>query len=473
MHGFLIDSARAMERPNYYRRVLRFMADQGLDTVLWHFNDDQGCSLVFDHLPQAASPHALSKDQMRELIAYAHGLGLEVIPELATYGHTRYITTLPEYAHLREGDAEYSGICPVLPETRALLAKLIEEVADLFESDWLHVGMDEVVVGSHPATAEALKHRTAGQLYVEHARFVHQQVTAHGKRMIMWGDHLVAEPALLDELPRDIVVAPWYYSPNAEASLVRPMLSRGFDVLLCGALSCSPQGFLPGEANTLPNLCSTRRLELDEHPGPGRIIGQITTIWTPTRYMHDALWPGMHLAAKLLTGSSEIDTRQEMSAFGRSFFGFHKDSPAIDGWGDAMAEVLALSPCRKDWLALLNAQPLPDEPLSHEVLAQRWLQAYESLNAARALVTDNLRSFDTFLLAVDVMASLHARALDLSAGRLDQAIATTQRLIAEVETVWDIERYPDDPRKSEAAWDRDRTESLIMQLHAGLAGLQS
>lgn len=471
MHGFLIDSARVIERPAYYRRVLEFMAERGLDTLLWHFTDDQGCSLIFDSLPEAASPHAWTKAQLRAFIDEAKALGIDVIPELAAYGHTRYITTLPAYAHLREGDKEFSGMCPVLPETRELLSTLIAETAELFDSPWFHVGMDEVVVGSHPATAEALKTKTSAQLFVEHARFVHGQVTGHGKRMIMWGDHMVADPSILDDLPNDIVVAPWFYSPGADASLVRPSLERGFDVLLCGALSSSMQHLLPGDAHTLPNLRSMSRLEREDHPGPGQIIGQVTTVWTPTRTMYDALWPGMHVAAALLNDGPEVDTRELLAEFGRSFYGLDADDASHELWLDATLEVFALSPRRWDWLALLNGEQMPEETESHENLAKQWRAAHDAIVAARPGVKMNQTPFGTFALAVEVIASLHERALDLAAGRTDAAIATTQRLIREVESVWDRERYADDPRKDGAAWDRDRTESLIMQLRSGLDAL--
>lgn len=471
MKGFLIDSARVIERPDYYRRVLAFMAERGLDTLLWHFTDDQGCSLIFDHLPEAASPHAWTKAQMRGFIDEARQLGIEVIPELATYGHTRYITTLPAYAHLREGDAEYSGMCPVLPETRELISVLIAEVAELFDSPWFHVGMDEVVIGSHPATAEALENQTAAQLFADHARFVHSEVTGHGKRMIMWGDHMVADPSILDTLPSDIVVAPWYYSSGADVSLVRPLVERGFDVMLCGALSSSFQHLVPGDEHVWPNLQSTTRLAGTEHPGGGKIIGQVTTVWTPTRTMHDALWPGLHIAAAFLTDGPEIDIPQLTDEFGQSFFGLSDHGEPSRHWLDSMMEVSALAPRRRDWLALLRTEPMPDETDSHESLAARWRSAHDLFEQARPEVAQNHRAFDTLSTTFDLVASLHERAVDVAKGRYEKALATTKRLLDRVERIWDQERYPNDPRKNSAAWDRDQTESLIMQLNHGLEAI--
>src|SRR6516164_2837219 len=89
--GFLIDSARCLENRAYYRRLIDFVAARGCNVLLWHFTDDQGCSLQFESVPGIASPHAYSKQEMRELIAYATDRSVEIIPELATLGHCRYI----------------------------------------------------------------------------------------------------------------------------------------------------------------------------------------------------------------------------------------------------------------------------------------------------------------------------------------------------------------------------------------------
>jgi len=89
----MLDSARCLESRSYYRQFIDFAAERGAKTLLWHFTDDQGCSMQFDTLPTAASANAYSKAELRELITYAGERGIMVIPELETLGHTRYITS--------------------------------------------------------------------------------------------------------------------------------------------------------------------------------------------------------------------------------------------------------------------------------------------------------------------------------------------------------------------------------------------
>ncbi|MFG0248451.1 MAG: family 20 glycosylhydrolase [Phycisphaeraceae bacterium JB051] len=469
MHGLMIDSARAMERPEYYKRLFHFMAQRGADTVLWHFTDDQGCSLVFDTLPQSASPNALTKAQMRELLEVAQSLGLQVIPELETYGHTRFITNLPEYAHLREGNETFSGMCPVLPETRQIISKLIKEVAELFDSPWIHVGMDEVVVGDHPQTAKALKQKTSAQLYAEHAKFVYDQVQSHGKKMMMWSDHIVKDASIADNLPRDIVIAAWHYTAKVDPELIMPHLRRGFDVLLCGAMISYDQMLYPGKDYGLANLRTMAEIERMPCPGPGKIIGQVTTIWTPTRYMHDSLWLAKDLALAILKHGPDVDSRKQAAAFARDYYGIE---PTND-WLDAVDTLYRLSPMHHEWIALLRGHDADGKLLqvSGQAIVD-WQKAHEAVANLRDQVKQNQTSYDTFCLTLDMVAALHQRATDCQSGQFDQAMQTTKRLIDSVQAVWDRERYADDSRKFYADWERDRPNHLIEQLHVGEAFLK-
>lgn len=469
MHGLMIDSARAMERPEYYQRLFAFMAERGMDTVIWHFTDDQGCSLVFDTLPDAASPHAFTKPQMRQLLDLAKSLGIEVIPELETFGHTRYITNLPQYRHLLEGNENFSGMCPVLPETRQVISALIKEVAELFDSPWIHVGMDEVAIGDHPQTQKALQTQTHGQLYAEYARFVYEQVQSHGKKMIMWGDHIVHDASIAEHLPQDILIAAWHYSAKVDPEIIRPHLKRGFDVMLCGAIISYDQMFFPGETVSLPNMRCMSAIQRMEHPGPGRIIGQVTTVWTPTRYMHDALWMGLDLSLAYLSKGPDVDLREQTRDFCHIFYGFSPDTQ----WLDAVMVLYQLSPAHKPWIALLRGHDATGNPIEvTEDQVAIWQTAFESIQHARDQVQKNHTAYDTFMLMFDLLYSLHQRAIDNQQGRQDQAIQTTQRLIDAVEAVWDRERFADDSRKYHADWARDRVNHLIEQLYVGKDALQ-
>src|SRR5882757_2200154 len=56
--GIMLDCARCLENRAYYRKTIEFLASRGVNVVLWHFTDDQGCTMQFDSVEGIASPNA-------------------------------------------------------------------------------------------------------------------------------------------------------------------------------------------------------------------------------------------------------------------------------------------------------------------------------------------------------------------------------------------------------------------------------
>ena len=346
MRGFMLDSARALESRAYYRKMIGFMAAHGCDTLLWHFTDDHGCTLKFDTLPEAASPNAYSKNEMRELIDYAREKNIRVIPELASLGHSRYIThARPDLNDLAESNDLFTSLCPVDPRTRQILGALLDEVCDLFDDKLVHVGLDEVKFGEHPLTQEALKTRSASDLFTDHILFLHDHLTHNGRRMMMWGDHLLRSPEIAAAIPRNILVANWQYDPNFSEETTTTLQNAGFEVVSCPALISAYQFPFPGKKYALPNLEKTAR-----HAVAQQTQGVITTIWLPQRYMSGALWASVHYTAELMNTGGEVALPESLGRFAESFHGM----AASDRWIDAMMQMFEHAPVRQPWIAALE-----------------------------------------------------------------------------------------------------------------------
>jgi hypothetical protein len=65
INGLLIDCARTIEKHGYYSRLVDFMDDWGMNTLLFHFTDDQGCAVVLPGFEKLASPNAFSAAEIR------------------------------------------------------------------------------------------------------------------------------------------------------------------------------------------------------------------------------------------------------------------------------------------------------------------------------------------------------------------------------------------------------------------------
>jgi hypothetical protein len=477
MQGFMLDSARLLESRAYYRRFIDFIAPRGCDTLLWHFTDDQGCSLQFDSLPGCASPNAYTKDELRQLIAYASSRGIMVIPELETLGHTRYITRASEdLAKLSENNEVFTAICPVAPQTQTIIASLLDEVCDLFACPFVHVGMDEVNFGDHPLTQKALQNKTKSQLFADHLLFLHQHLKAHGKRMMMWADHIIKDPQIAANLPRDVIMANWQYDPKVPWQTTQDLLDMDFEVVLCSAMISHAQVLYPGQSYALPNLIETaRQTQLDP-----RVLGSIVTIWTPQRFLHDALWPAVDYAASLLRQQRYVALFDTLPKLARSFYGFDP-SPA---WLRAMQMLFDHMPKRKPWvdaLCLVLSNSLLDVDLAEQTT--RWQQVRDALTSQRSLVTREATAYDTLLLMSRLMAHVWQRAMLYQQDQCSAALLSESEAIEqELSDTWDHERFADDPRKTTPVFNFDLenhlgpmfaqgTERLRQKMKAGVCAM--
>lgn len=466
MIGFMLDSARALDQRSYYTRFIDFIADRGCDTLLLHFSDDQGCSLRFNAFPESACRNAYTHEQMRELVEYAKARRINIIPELASLGHTRYLThSNGRYADLAETEDWFSSMCPVSSRTRTLIASLLDETLSVFDSPIVHVGLDEVNLGGHALTKEALKTQSEADLFADYVRFLHAHLTRNGRRMMMWGDYLVANSQVLEQIPRDILIANWQYDPDVTPDATQRLVDAGFEVVSCPALISHNQPILPGESFAYPNV---RKMTSYRDLGD-RVVGVMTTIWTPPRFMSDTLWPAVDYAAALMRDGADIAVREQAGVFGCAYFGI--EEPAA--FAEAMERLADFAPRRSAWLPLLE--------LDRKALAQPQLESQHAelrslsrvMQHCRRQVTREREAFDRLVLLCELFDHVWARAIAMRDDNVSRDIVeTSERIGSQLSDAWDRERFGDDPRKRSASTSHDKTDSLLLMYARGLKVLR-
>ncbi|HWB54969.1 MAG TPA: family 20 glycosylhydrolase [Tepidisphaeraceae bacterium] len=471
--GLMLDSARCQENRAYYRNFIRFAADRGVNILHWHFTDDQGCTLQFDSVPALASPHAYSKTEMRELIAFARENGITIIPELASLGHTRYITRLEQFNDLDEIEHVFTGICPVSPRTREILAQLVAETAEVFDAPWIHAGLDEANIGNHPLTKKALATRSRGEIVADHINFMHEQISRHGRKMMMWGDSLLHDRQITDHISRDIIICNWQYGAQVDGASTQYFLDKGFPVVLCPALISHEQPVFPGDQLAISNLRSL--LQHRSRTGKGKILGTIETIWQPERYMHDSLWIGIDLAIAMIKEGPDVSIEDCTRNFAKDFYGV---TPS-EKWVAACREIYQRSPLRRQWLPefKMELEKLPaQEELNESTRA--WQRIADVLNAEEPHVQKNQQAYRTFCLMVELIAHAYRKADLLTGPPINSDIAREilddeRQLLQQVDAVWDHERFADDPRKRSAIREYFSDDCLLATLRSMLMRTES
>ena len=202
--GVMLDASRLLEKKSYYYSLLPWLKKWAYNILHFHFADDNGCAIVMPSHPTLAKDAAFTVEEITDFIRVAGEHGLTVIPELECLGHTKFITTAPGYEHLGGSSADTSGFNSLNPEldgTRVILTELLKDVADIFPSDIIHVGLDEVDMSGIEAY-KGLSRDDQWKPLAAHAAWVHEEVRRLGKRPGMWGDHILKTPAMLTEFKR-------------------------------------------------------------------------------------------------------------------------------------------------------------------------------------------------------------------------------------------------------------------------------
>jgi hexosaminidase len=219
--GLLIDAGRHFEPPQVIKRQLDGMAAVKLNVFHWHLSDDQGFRVESRRFPllqgKGADSLFYSRQDIKEIVAYARDRGIRVLPEFDMPGHST--TWFVGYPGLASAPGPYAiqrrfGVFPptfdpTREATYRFLDAFIAEMAALFPDPYWHIGGDEVE-GSQWKTsprirafmrAHRLRDNAALQAYFN--RRLSAILTRHGKRMVGWDE------ILHPDLPKSTVVQSW------------------------------------------------------------------------------------------------------------------------------------------------------------------------------------------------------------------------------------------------------------------------
>ncbi len=173
--GMHLDVGRHFFDVEDIKKYIDMIAMLKMNTFHWHLTEDQGWRIEIKKYPKLTSvgayrnetlvghyndqPHQFdgkryggfyTQEQVKEIVAYANGLNITVIPEIELPGHSQ--AAIAAYPHLGcTGEqidvATKWGIfeeiyCPK-EETFQFLQDVLDEVMELFPSEYIHIGGDE------------------------------------------------------------------------------------------------------------------------------------------------------------------------------------------------------------------------------------------------------------------------------------------------------------------------------------------
>ncbi len=225
--GVLLDEGRHFFGKAAVLRLLDQMALHKLNTFHWHLTDDQGWRLAIEKYPKlmeiasrrAASvtpgdrtsqdgklygPFFYTKADIREIVAAAKARHIRVVPEIEMPGHGRAaVSAYPELScrgvpvqpRVMWG-VEEEVFCAGNDQTLRFLEGVLDEVCELFDSPFIHIGGDECPKARWKECPKCQARMKRNGLKDEHelqswfVRHFEQYLAKKGRRLIGWDEIL-------------------------------------------------------------------------------------------------------------------------------------------------------------------------------------------------------------------------------------------------------------------------------------------
>jgi len=232
--GFMMDCARHFFPVETVKTMIEMMSMVKCNVFHWHLTDDQGWRIESGRYPSLHKQNSVpeeyyTQDEIRDIVEFARLRGMEIIPEIDLPGHaTAILAAFPGLScaekQVRVDDTP--GIrrvilCAGKEAVFGMLFPLLEEVAALFPSKYIHLGGDEAPKDEWKACPHC--RRRLEEEGLENFEELQGWFTARlagylrglGKQVVCWNESLLSE-RLPGDVP-DLTIQYW-----AEVSKVGP-----------------------------------------------------------------------------------------------------------------------------------------------------------------------------------------------------------------------------------------------------------
>lgn len=258
--GIMLDESRSFKGKDFVKKQIDALALLRMNVMHLHLTDAAGWRLQIDAYPNLTDhvawrkgetyhewealgypftdvqdPEAYggfyTKDDIREIVAYAAERHIDIIPEIEMPGHSMEVNrAYPEIACVGEDGKPRPfswDLCVGNDGTLRFLETVLEEVIELFPYRYIHIGGDEAVKKDWEVCvncrkrmqAEGMTHKNELQGYL--VRHIETFLRERGKTVIGWDE--IVETGL----PEQAVVMSWRGTPGGIRAA-----SEGHDVIM-------------------------------------------------------------------------------------------------------------------------------------------------------------------------------------------------------------------------------------------------
>ncbi|MBD0830853.1 beta-N-acetylhexosaminidase [Aestuariibaculum sediminum] len=273
--AYMLDDSRYFHGEEFVKQMLDQMASMKMNILHWHLVDDAGWRLEIKKYPLLTEVGAFRKDseigtwksgktsgephggfytqeQIKDIVAYAADRNITIVPEFEMPGHSSAAIASYTWLGTKGEDIDvpvkfgrhYDNYDVTKPEVIQFVKDVLLEIFELFPSEVIHIGGDEVpyeVWETAPHVQKYMKENnipTPADLQIHFVNNISQFMQKHGRRMMGWNEimgkklHFDFEEKKDDkeaetELAKNVIVHFW----KGDINLLTEAASKGYGIV--------------------------------------------------------------------------------------------------------------------------------------------------------------------------------------------------------------------------------------------------
>lgn len=226
--AFMLDEARYFKGKKNIKLLIDEMAYLKMNTLHWHLTDDAGWRIEIKKYPklteigsyrkstrlsngkswgsfiESGEPHSgfYTQEDIKEIVVYAQDRHITIVPEIEMPGHASaaiaaypWLSTTNEIIEIPSRFGVFENIYNVAdPEVFQFIVDVLDEVIELFPSETIHIGGDEVKYNQWKESPEVIEYmkqnnlKTPSDLQVFFTNRISKYIESKGRRMMGWNE---------------------------------------------------------------------------------------------------------------------------------------------------------------------------------------------------------------------------------------------------------------------------------------------
>jgi len=301
VRGFCIAAPQPSNLGEFVKFIEEELAPRKVNTLILRVD----YNYQYESHPELRDSIALSRQDVRKLVAVCRKNQIRIIPQVNLLGHQSWagktgnlleaypqfdetpLVKMPEKYVWPNPDGLYcKSYCPLHPEVHDIVFAIVDEICDVFETDAFHAGMDEVFyIGEEQCPR--CSGRDPAELFAGEVRTIRDHLASDGRKLWIWGDRLIDGKTTglgeweasynnthraVDMIPKDVIICDWHYERPDQTPVYFAM--KGLSVVTC-------PWRMPGNAVLqVQDMVKFREQSASEMKE--RFLGMVQTVWSGT-----------------------------------------------------------------------------------------------------------------------------------------------------------------------------------------------